>query len=82
MVIVMTEETVLARVTMRYMAAVCVDILRVRGSLNPAHMHVWVPYGLPICGLPRWVPYSSPIKTKEMISTYLFKLISLFIMHD
>ena len=24
----------------------------------------------PICGLPRWVPHNSPIKKKEMISTY------------
>ena len=40
----------------------------------------WVPYGLSHMRVaqvgPIWVPYNSPIKKKEMISTYLFKLIS------
>ena len=46
----------------------------------------WVPYGLSHMRVaqmgPIWVPYNSLIKKKEMISTYLFKLISLFIRHD
>ena len=45
----------------------------------------WVTYGLSHIGFgqmgPILVPHNSPIKKTEMISTYLFKLISLFIMH-
>ena len=62
------------------------------GDLKFEKKMLWDPYrecnqvphgshmGYPICSLPRWVPNWYHI-TAPLISTYLFKLISLFIMH-